>query len=154
MRKLRSPQRPLASSWSVLSTCCWRSSFSPPRPPGSNFRGCWSCALQRRGRIARCRWSECFYRVTASDHVWTKAAACKLPLFLVGRYPPLRNFFPSYSPWSSPTFISFLNSNSCVCFTGLRWSLGQEDVQKEPPAQPEGLVWRHSSGGKPIDPRF
>ena len=81
-----------------------------------------------------------------------KAAACKLPLFLVGRYPPLRNFFPSYSPWSSPTFISFLNSNSCVCFTGLRWSLGQEDVQKEPPAQPEGLVWRHSSGGKPSDP--
>ena len=80
MRKLRSPQRPLASSWSVLPTFCWWSSFSPPRPPGSNFRGCWSCALQRRGRIARCRWSECFYRVTASDHVWTKAAACKLPL--------------------------------------------------------------------------
>ena len=27
-----------------------------------------------------------------------------------------------------------------MCVTGLRWSLGQEDVQDEPPAQPEGLV--------------
>ena len=37
-------------------------------------------------------------------------------------------------------FISFLISDICVCVTGLRWSLGQEDVQDEPPAQPEGLV--------------
>ena len=59
---------------------------------------------------------------------------------MVGCYPPLRNFFPSYCPRSSPTFISFVISDSCVCVTGLRWSLGQEDVQDEPPAQPEGLV--------------
>ena len=153
MRKLRSPQRPLASSWSVLSTCCWRSSFPLLARPGHTSGGV-GVALSREGGGLHCVGGLSCYLATASDHVWTKAAACKLPLFLVGRYPPLRNFFPSYSPWSSPTFISFLNSNSCVCFTGLRWSLGQEDVQKEPPAQPEGLVWRHSSGGKPSDPSF
>ena len=65
---------------------------------------------------------------------------------------------PELFPILQPLVISDLLSPSLtrivVCVTGLRGSLGQEDVQKEPPAPPEGLVWRHSSGGKPIDPRF
>ena len=69
-----------------------------------------------------------------------KAATCKLPLF--GRSlssPP--ELFPIILPLGHlRPFISFFNSDICVCVTGLRWSLGQEDVQDEPPAQPEGLV--------------
>ena len=48
--------------------------------PGQTSGGVGVAPLRGRGRIALCRWSELCSLATASDHVWTKAAACKLPL--------------------------------------------------------------------------